>query len=108
MRRYKPWHTSRTLWLNALTVATMVFALTELGNVLPPDSGKYVALANAIVNIILRVYFTSQPIAAPAPSRSPSKIDADAEPSLGEIAIRRAREHRESVTPAHRPREEGR
>ena len=47
---------SKTLWFNALTSVLAVLSLADIQAFLP---AKYVALINAIGNIILRVWFTN-------------------------------------------------
>lgn len=53
---------SKTVWLNVITFALAVVALPEFISLLPLDALPYIALLNSLGNIILRVYFTTQPI----------------------------------------------
>ena len=61
----KKWWTSKTLWVNAITLAVAVVAAVVDSEMLP---AKYVALATSIVlpllNMALRVV-TGQPLALP-------------------------------------------
>jgi hypothetical protein len=56
----KPWYHSRTLWLNALTLATLLLAYLA-SDPLFVNLAPYIATANALLNIVLR-FLTSQPI----------------------------------------------
>jgi hypothetical protein len=51
---------SKTVWMNALTALSVIFALPELHAVLGPNALVYVSLAQSLVNIILRVFFTTE------------------------------------------------
>lgn len=52
---------SRTFWFNVLSGLSLFFLLPELQTLLGPNTLKYILLANAGVNIILR-YVTEDPI----------------------------------------------
>ena len=58
----KSWFQSKTVWFNLLTMAAAIFLLPQITHVISPDTAL---LAQGIVNIILRVWFTSEPIDAP-------------------------------------------
>jgi hypothetical protein len=59
----KQWYESKVVWVNVVaTVAAVVAILTE-GSLLPPEAVPYVAAFVAILNVVLRVWFTDQPIA---------------------------------------------
>lgn len=57
----KPFWQSKTVWFNVLTGLTLFFALPELQAVLPEGAVQYALLAQAAINIVLRVAFTVQP-----------------------------------------------
>lgn len=52
---------TRTFWFNVLSGLSLFFLLPDLQNLLGPNTVKYVLLANATVNIILR-YLTEDPV----------------------------------------------
>lgn len=54
---------SKTFWYNALSALSLIFLLPEWQTLLGPDTIKYVLLANAVINIILR-YVTDEPVKA--------------------------------------------
>lgn len=51
---------SATVWLNVLTVISIVGA--ELAGELPPQVAKWVLIGAAVANVILRVFKTTQPV----------------------------------------------
>lgn len=53
---------SKTVWLNSITFILVVLALPEFISIVPASWIEWIALANAILNYILRIYFTSQPL----------------------------------------------
>jgi hypothetical protein len=59
---------SKTVWMNALTALSVIFALPELHAVLGPNALVYVSLAQSLVNIMLRVFFTTEAL---TPTRPP-------------------------------------
>lgn len=61
----KSWVTSATVWFNILTIVAMVLAElvdANSGLSLPKDWVSYALQAQAIVNILLRVFKTNLPI----------------------------------------------
>lgn len=58
----KPWYQSKTFWFNVVTFVLGVLALTEFVSVLPKTAAPYIALANAVGNLILRLWFTDTPV----------------------------------------------
>ena len=54
---------SKTVWLNLITAILAILAVPEVSTLIPPEWFKYIAAINIIGNIILRVFFTTQPIA---------------------------------------------
>jgi hypothetical protein len=57
----KKFYLSRMLWLNAITLILAILALPELISLLPVSSMPYIALANAVGNMILRL-LTTEPL----------------------------------------------
>jgi hypothetical protein len=59
----KNWYESKTLWTNISMFLLMVAALFlpggEFTELLTPVAVKYVALGVAVLNIVLRVWFTT-------------------------------------------------
>lgn len=53
---------SKTVIFNVITFLLAVIALPEFSSIIPVDYLPVIALVNSIGNIILRVYFTAQPI----------------------------------------------
>ena len=60
---------SSTLWVNLLTITMTILEAEDVTNVLPPGALKYVPVALAIINIILRT-FTVRPVALIPPSQT--------------------------------------
>lgn len=52
--------TSKTFWFNALTAASALLVLPEFTSLLGANALRWIVLANAVINIILR-RFTSAP-----------------------------------------------
>jgi Na+-driven multidrug efflux pump len=65
----KPWYTSKAIWLNIVTAATLILMLFAPGapfvGLLTPTVANYLALAVAVLNIVVRVFFTEAPIENP-------------------------------------------
>lgn len=59
MENSKPIYLSKIFWVN---VAATLAALAGIEGLLPADATKWVLIAVAVINVILRVWFTSQPI----------------------------------------------
>lgn len=53
---------SRTFWVNVVTGLSLFFALPELADVLGPGALKYLLLAQAVLNILLRLTSSNQPV----------------------------------------------
>lgn len=53
---------SKTVWFNIVVFAVALLAAPEFLKVLPEALLKYDVLGGAVGNLILRVWFTSQPI----------------------------------------------
>ncbi len=53
---------SKVVWLNTITLILGILALPEFTQVLPTIALPYILLTNAILNLILRMFFTNQPI----------------------------------------------
>jgi hypothetical protein len=55
---------SKTVWLNIIAFVLLVLALPQFISIIPASTIPYTALLAAILNGILRIFFTSQPITA--------------------------------------------
>lgn len=64
----KQWFTSKTVWLNVAMFVTALASLTEFTGLLNSQELKLLVAGAAVLNLILRVFFTNQPIANPANS----------------------------------------
>lgn len=65
MTAAKPWWQSWALWLNIMTIVALALGYIadnalQLG--IPPQVGPWVALALAVVNALIRLFRTSQPL----------------------------------------------
>lgn len=56
---------SKTVWFNIIVFGVALLALPQLINVLPSSFLQYDVLGGAIGNLILRIWFTTQPIVTP-------------------------------------------
>jgi len=54
---------SKTFWFNIVTILALILSTPEISGVLPDTWMKPLVAINAIGNIILRVFFTTQPVA---------------------------------------------
>ena len=60
----KPWYASKIVWVNLITTLILILDLftTQQGPpLLPPAVIPWIGIMVAILNIVLRVWFTSQP-----------------------------------------------
>jgi ABC-type thiamin/hydroxymethylpyrimidine transport system permease subunit len=57
----KEWYMSKTVWFNVITMVAGVIALMQ-GVVSDPQLISSLVLAQGLINVILRVWFTSAPI----------------------------------------------
>lgn len=53
---------SRTFWVNVVTGVSLFLALPEFADVLPAWSTKYLLLAQAALNIVMRFVSSNQPV----------------------------------------------
>jgi hypothetical protein len=53
---------SKTMWLNAIAFVLLVLALPQFISVVPAAWIPYIALITAVLNGILRLWYTNQPI----------------------------------------------
>jgi hypothetical protein len=67
----KPWYTSKTVWVNIIAFVLLVLALPQFISVVPVSWIPFIALIAAILNGVLRIFFTSQPITASAAAIAP-------------------------------------
>ena len=65
METSKLWYESKIFWLNILTAAVAMLALLAdpSSAYVPPEAIKWVILAIGVLNVVLRVFFTSEAIA---------------------------------------------
>lgn len=61
----KAWYQSKTLWFNLLTGILFLVNLITGQNLIPATFAPYVVILVAIVNYILRTYFTNTEIGSP-------------------------------------------
>jgi hypothetical protein len=62
----KSWYTSKTVWVNIIAFVLFVLMLPQFGSVVPASWADYIALLVAVLNGVLRIFFTSQPVTAVA------------------------------------------
>jgi hypothetical protein len=53
--------TSKTNWLNFITFVIGILVLPEFGQVIPVTWTPYVVLSVAVLNLVLRNFFTAEP-----------------------------------------------
>jgi len=53
---------SKVVWLNVIAFVLFVLALPQLGAVIPTGATSWIALITAILNGVLRIFFTAQPV----------------------------------------------
>lgn len=58
---------SKTVWLNLITLALGVITLAQ-GMSQFEKYGPWLLLANGVLNLVLRIFFTSQPVGLNVPS----------------------------------------
>jgi hypothetical protein len=57
----KALHLSKTVWFNIITFILLVLAMPEFISIIPSSWLGPIAFAAGIGNLMLRVFFTSQP-----------------------------------------------
>ena len=64
-----PWYQSKTVWLNVTTALVLVLALfapgSQFADLISPIAGRWLELVVAVINIVLRVFFTTATIRNP-------------------------------------------
>lgn len=58
----KNWYESKTLWLNMITTVIMVLELTQVIDIMGTEQIKVAAAIVAILNVVLRVWYTDMGI----------------------------------------------
>jgi len=58
----KPFYASKVFWVNFLTMLIAIVSLVQESAVLPPDAAKYLLLGVGVLNIVLRVWFSAEPL----------------------------------------------
>jgi hypothetical protein len=61
METHKPWYTSKTLWLNVITLLVAILSLVPQSFELEEPILKVVLFLNAVLNIVMR-FVSGQPI----------------------------------------------
>lgn len=56
----KAWYESKTIWFNIFS--TLAGSLVVVSEVMPEPIKVYVIVALGVVNVVLRVWFTNEPI----------------------------------------------
>lgn len=72
MQTTTAWYASKTLWLNAISFILVVLALPQFNSIIPATWIPAIAIITAVLNAIVRTFFTSTPITATGQS-VPSK-----------------------------------
>ena len=65
---------SKTVWLNAIAFVLFVLALPQFISVIPASWIDYIALITAVLNGVLRIWFTAQPLTQVAADTAPPVI----------------------------------
>lgn len=60
---------SKTIWLNTIAFVLFLVSLPQFGAVLPTVATPWIALLTAVLNGILRLFFTNAPLTQIAASR---------------------------------------
>ena len=60
--KVKSWFESKTVWLNLITGVVMMAQAAEVVAVIPESGVKYAMALVAVLNIVLRVWFTNEPV----------------------------------------------
>lgn len=55
----KAWYYSKTVWLNIIAFLILALTLPQLGAVIPTADAPIIALIVALLNGVVRVFFTS-------------------------------------------------
>jgi hypothetical protein len=53
---------SKTVWLNVLTMLVALLTMLQDNPLIPPVAQPYVLLAGGVLNLVLRIWFTDEPI----------------------------------------------
>ncbi len=59
--RTKHWYESKVVWLNVVTFAVMALSLPQVTGIVPPEATTFVGALSAVLNLILRMFFTLRP-----------------------------------------------
>ena len=58
----KKWYLSKTFWFNGVALVVMVLGAFGYTGEVPQEWGVYVPAIVALVNLVLRSFFTEQPL----------------------------------------------
>lgn len=61
---------SKTVWFNVISFVLALVALPEFISILPATALPYIAVLTSVGNMVLRLYFTTQPLSVGAKSES--------------------------------------
>lgn len=53
---------SKMVWVNGLTTLVALLTLLQDNPVIPAEAQPYILLAVGVVNVVLRIWFTEEPI----------------------------------------------
>lgn len=59
---------SKIVWANAITFLVIVLSLTEVRTLIPPEGGRYIAAALAVLNVVLRLFFSDTNLTMKTPT----------------------------------------
>ena len=68
MTNIKSIASSKTVWLNLIAFVLLVLSLPQLGDVISASAVPWIALITAVLNGVLRIFFTAQPLTQMAAS----------------------------------------
>ena len=54
----KSTYMSKTVWLNVITLLIAALAIPDVANLIPPENMKYALAVSAVLNLVLRIFFT--------------------------------------------------
>lgn len=60
----KAWYTSKTVWINTITLLIAVASLALQQEIIPVEAVKWVLFGSGVLNLILRIWFTDTELAS--------------------------------------------
>lgn len=70
---------SKTVWFNVITFVLIVLSLPEFKSVIPVDHVQSIGLIASILNVVIRIFFTSESIISVLPQGNTPTGGASAE-----------------------------